>query len=207
MAVRRKQKTVVSFPSRDSRSKHQLQRERLIPAFTREHLEEVVAKELRDSATALRPLTVAFVELDDLPQLVETYGQQRGAKVDEGVSRILERNTRKNDTVGRYEAGRFVLILRETDVTAAALVCERIRSSVEKAVFAPQYGRVLRTSVAAGYATYTPEATFKKPQDLIQAAEDCLSEARQMAQDRIVGYPSEGTTRKLTSVEKNGSSG
>lgn len=206
MVSRKEQNRVVSFPLRDSRVKDEIQREKPIRVFNRETLEEVVVEELRTSSTTLQPLTVAFLEVDDNQYLVETYGQQRAKKVDDGVSLILLRSVRKDDVVARYEAGRFVLILREAHVAAAARVCERIRTSVEQAVFAPQHGRVLRTTVSTGYATFTADTPFKKLQDLIQAAEDCLNEARQLGQNRIVGYPPEGVSRRLTKVDKDSSS-
>jgi diguanylate cyclase (GGDEF)-like protein len=205
MAARREQETVVSFPSREPRLRNQLQRGKLIPGFSREYLQEALSEELRNSATASRPLSVVLLELDELPHLIKTYGRQRGEKVIDGVTRILEGNIRKNDFVACCEAGKFALILRDTDFAAAARVCERIRSSVEEAVFAPRYGTVLRTTVSSGYATYPAGAPFRRPQDFLQVAEDRLLEAKQLGQNRVVGSQFEEAVANPAAVKKNAS--
>jgi len=162
--------------------------------------EQVIAEELKN-----QPLTLVLLEVDDLHHFNKTYGHQRGDKVIEGVTCILERNIRKNDVVTRVEAG-FALILRDADPAVAARVCERIRTSVEEAIFAPLHGQVLRTTLSAGYATSTVDAPFKQAKGFVQAAQDFLNQAKQSGQNRVIGCQPKVTATELTTAWRKGSS-
>jgi diguanylate cyclase (GGDEF)-like protein len=147
---------------------------------------KLIAEELKN-----RPLTVVLLEVDDLHHFNQAYGCQRGEKVIEGVTGILDRNVRKGDEVSRLEAGSFALVLKDTGFSEASSVCERMRASVEEAFFAPQQGQVLRTTLSAGYATSTVEVPFKQAEEFVQAARECLDQAKQSGRNRVIGYQPE----------------
>jgi diguanylate cyclase (GGDEF)-like protein len=74
------------------------------------------------------PLSVALVELDDTKKIIADYGYATFDHVVQEAADILRDDLRHNDLLVRWGEHRFLLILRATDCTGAAITVERIRS-------------------------------------------------------------------------------
>lgn len=73
------------------------------------------------------PLAVAMLDLDLFKGVNDRYGHSVGDEVLATVARILRRECRVIDVVGRYGGEEFVIALPHADVSAAMAVCERVR--------------------------------------------------------------------------------
>ncbi len=103
--------------------------------YNRRKIEELLRKEIERFRRYKNPLSVLFIDLDNFKKLNDTYGHQKGDEILRGVARLIERELRKTDFVGRFGGEEFLVVLPETDAEGALKVAERIRRSVEKADF------------------------------------------------------------------------
>ena len=72
------------------------------------------------------------LDIDHFKRFNDTYGHLTGDRVLREVARVLRRNAREGDTVGRYGGEEFVLLLPETTLENAQLFAERIRKAIER---------------------------------------------------------------------------
>ena len=77
------------------------------------------------------PLSVALLDLDHFKSINDTFSHLIGDEVLKAVAKILSDTTREIDIAARYGGEEFLLILPNTDIDGAVLVCERIRVRIE----------------------------------------------------------------------------
>jgi diguanylate cyclase (GGDEF)-like protein/PAS domain S-box-containing protein len=95
-------------------------------------LMEALETELDRSARSKRPFALLLLDLDGLKGINDKYGHLIGSRALCRLADVLKRHSRTIDTAARYGGDEFVLILVETDRSAAAVVANRIRDRVAK---------------------------------------------------------------------------
>jgi diguanylate cyclase (GGDEF)-like protein len=94
---------------------------------------EAAAAELARSARYRRPLTVAYVDLDDFKTVNDRFGHARGDAVLVAVARGLRRGSRATDLVARMGGDEFVVLFPETGLEAAEAALPKLLSRVREA--------------------------------------------------------------------------
>jgi diguanylate cyclase (GGDEF)-like protein len=79
-----------------------------------------------------RPLTLAYIDLDDFKAINDTHGHAAGDRLLAAVAGALAAG-RACDVVARLGGDEFALLLPETDAGAAALAIERMREAAVSA--------------------------------------------------------------------------
>jgi len=77
-----------------------------------------------------RPVTVAFIDLDEFKQVNDRLGHAAGDEVLANVAAALVAAGRETDVVARLGGDEFALLLPETDAKGAVIVLERVRANV-----------------------------------------------------------------------------
>lgn len=77
-----------------------------------------------------RPLTVAYMDLDDFKKVNDVFGHRHGDLVLRRFGEVIRARCRAGDTVARLGGDEFAVLLPETDVEGARGVLERIRAHV-----------------------------------------------------------------------------
>ncbi len=98
------------------------------PAFWQAILAAESARDTRYGRTA----TVVFVELAGLPQLADLWGADVATQAIASLAGILRAGSRASDYLARLDAGRFGVILTETDEVAAVNFVERVRDRCDR---------------------------------------------------------------------------
>ena len=101
-------------------------RDPLTGLLNRRGFDAAAATELARAARFSRPLTLAYIDLDDFKQVNDTYGHEEGDRLLAAVAAALAAG-RACDVVARLGGDEFALLLPETDATAAAHAIERMR--------------------------------------------------------------------------------
>jgi diguanylate cyclase (GGDEF)-like protein/PAS domain S-box-containing protein len=95
-------------------------------------LMEALEAELKRSARSKRPFALLLLDLDGMKQINDKYGHLIGSQAVCRLADALKRHSRTIDTAARYGGDEFVLILVETDRSAATVVANRIRDRLAK---------------------------------------------------------------------------
>ena len=88
---------------------------------------EALDKERVRSLRYRRPLTIAYVDLDNFKKVNDSLGHAVGDELLVQVAVGLRSNLRASDYVGRLGGDEFGVILPETDATAAKLVLRKLQ--------------------------------------------------------------------------------
>lgn len=90
--------------------------------------------ELERTRRHLRPLTVAYLDLDDFKGVNDRFGHEAGDAVLVTVATTLRGATRAVDAVARLGGDEFGLLLPETDGPTAETLARRLQSTLAEAI-------------------------------------------------------------------------
>ncbi len=90
--------------------------------------------ELERARRHLRPVTVAYLDLDDFKAVNDRFGHEAGDAVLVTVATTLRQATRAVDAVARLGGDEFGLLLPETDGPTAETLARRLQSTLAEAI-------------------------------------------------------------------------
>ena len=102
----------------------------LTGALNRRALLELATYEIAQCSRHFRPLSIAFVDLDNFKTVNDKMGHAEGDKVLCEVVITFGETLRKADTVARVGGDEFVVMLPETDEKSAADTIRKVRESL-----------------------------------------------------------------------------
>ena len=94
---------------------------------TRRFFNEALQSEWKRARRTKRPFSVVLIDLDKFKNINDTKGHLEGDLVLARVGRILEQKSRQSNIVGRYGGDEFVVLMPETSIEQAQILCERLR--------------------------------------------------------------------------------
>ncbi len=93
--------------------------------------EQVATQSLHASqADGGRPLCLALIDVDNFKKVNDGHSHLVGDKVLQVIAALLAEHVRDEDLAARLAGDEFVLVLRRTELTRAAEICDRVRMAV-----------------------------------------------------------------------------
>lgn len=123
------------------------------------------------------PLSVIMLDVDRFKAINDTYGHQAGDSVLVAVARVLERNIRKSDLLGRWGGEEFLLVCSGALNDAIALA-EKLRLALQHQTVLP----VGTVTASFGVSTYRAGDTS---QTLIARADAALYQAKATGRNQV----------------------
>ncbi len=127
-----------------------------------------------------KTLALSIFDIDNFKRINDTYGHLTGDMVLKTVAEIVSSCLRECDIFARFGGDEFVIMMPETDINKAGIVCQRV---VEK-VFSHEFafnGIYLRASISMGL-TGIENQDFKEPvtlEKLINEADRALYKSKE----------------------------
>ncbi len=138
---------------------------------------EQVNREIERAERRNAPLALGIFDIDKFKQLNDTEGHLAGDDILNTLGSIVANTIRtKIDSAFRYGGDEFILLLPETNLSQAATLFERLRTSVLQRL----EGRV---TISAGIAEYQSGSSGR---DLIDAADKLLYLAKRKGGNQVV---------------------
>lgn len=134
-----------------------------------------------------RPLTVAFLDVDNFKTVNDTYGHNAGDVVLQTLAQILKKSIRTEDLVSRIGGEEFVMILIDTDLEHAQKYLERLRAKIEqdlKVVLSNKATIHVTVSFGASQLDIAEVASV-----LLERVDQALYEAKRSGRNRVVTAP------------------
>ena len=153
--------------------------DKLTGTFTRRFLEEALSEHIEKANGVQGVFSIIMFDLDNFKGVNDRFGHQTGDQVLRDVCKIAVDSIRKIDVCGRYGGEEFIVILHETDTTAASGIAERIRQNIDNKRI---LGFKRELTVSMGIATYPNHGTWK--QELIEKADQALYVAKENGKNR-----------------------
>jgi diguanylate cyclase (GGDEF)-like protein len=164
--------------------------EPLTGLYNRRHFVDRLEAEIASSRRHGRALSLLIVDVDRLADVNEGAGRVAGDEVLKMVAHVIQGAVRREDVVARLGGEEFVVLARETALTGARALAERIRRAVERSRCAWE-GRELAVTVSVGVTVSGGLAplTGRSVQQLLEAAERALLRAKQGGRNGVVAAP------------------
>jgi diguanylate cyclase (GGDEF)-like protein/PAS domain S-box-containing protein len=145
----------------------------------RRMLEDSAAKEIERHIRYNHPLSMLIVDVDFFKQVNDQHGHLVGDYVLKELTRIMAKESRTEDVVGRWGGEEFLFILPETGIEEAYNFGERLRKKVEEY----RFKTVGRITLSGGVAEFNSN---KGMHEWFTEADDCLYFAKEHGRNRIV---------------------
>lgn len=155
----------------------------LTQVSNRRAFSEILQIEAARSRRYKRPLTLAYIDLDNLEQVNDHLGHETGDKLLCLVAQTIVANIRVTDTVSRLGGDEFALLLPETGKDAAYEVITKLRRLLLETLQARQW----LVTLSIGLATFASPG--ESVHQLVKAADDLMYSAKSPGKNRVAaGY-------------------
>jgi len=166
----------------------QAQREATSDALTglhnRRYFDARLPREMTMASRERRPLSLAFLDLDDFRVVNNTHGHPTGDIALRRFAEVVGTCVRDTDWLARYGGEEFCLVM-PVGADEALRVAERIRAAVARATFTTLEGRPLALTMSAGVVTFDP-ARDADPEHFVDRASKANRRAKDAGKDRVV---------------------
>ena len=123
---------------------------------------------------------LAFVDIDHFKAVNDKFGHDIGDQVLKLLVTYFMDIIRNIDMVYRWGGEEFIILLPETDLNKAILVCERIREHIQSALLVDKY----RITVSIGVSQLNDQESINR---LLKRADKLLYEAKQNGRNCVIG--------------------
>ena len=130
------------------------------------------------------PMSILMMDLDDFKAVNDTHGHNIGDQVLTTVAMRCREQLRNIDLIGRYGGDEFLVLLVETNLDAARIVAERIRSHVAEAPVDTDIGQ-LNITVSVGITAL--EKDTSNLDALLNRADKAMYAAKKTGRNRVKG--------------------
>lgn len=154
-------------------------RDHLTKLYNRVKIDEEFAKEILRSQRFGHNLSTILIDIDHFKSVNDTYGHLVGDSVLVDMAKILEKNIRSIDILGRWGGEEFIIICPETDTKSAYKLAEKIRQIVEK----HQFATIGNKTASFGVSQYIPGET---EQQVVDKADKALYKAKEEGRNKVI---------------------
>ena len=163
-------------------------RDHLTNVYNRKYIDKLLGNEFEKSTLEYRPLSLAFIDIDDFKPVNDIYGHLAGDKVLQYISSFFSKKIRKTDILARYGGDEFLLMLPGTNSSVAANLLNRLSEELQASPGTKFDGGLLKISTSIGMATHMDNDRFDNLEDFISAADKALYSAKNGGKNKLLVY-------------------
>jgi two-component system cell cycle response regulator len=156
----------------------------LTTLYNKNYFFHFLEKELQRVKRNKIPLSLMFIDIDDLKTINEKHGQSVVDIILKDIGILLTKSIRDVDTAARYGENVFAIILPYTDDTGASIVSERLRSKIASLSYTyPGSEKNYLTTVSIGVVS-CQNITLDKTR-MVQIAEELIQESKAKGKNKV----------------------
>jgi len=131
-----------------------------------------------------QPFCVVMADIDHFKRVNDTFGHLVGDKVIRFVAETLKQSVKGQDTAARYGGEEFALLLPNTSVDNAAILCDKIREHIANTNLVRTGTResLGQITISAGVAQYR---FGEEMMDFVQRADQALYVSKEGGRNRV----------------------
>jgi diguanylate cyclase (GGDEF)-like protein len=145
--------------------------------LNRRSFDDALSREHRKAERSGHPYSVVTIDVANIGQLNETVSRDAGNQMIVAVSQAISRSIRATDVASRYDGDEFIVLLAETDAARAALIAQRIRSTVYAGTISVG-NRLMRANIHLGMASFPKDR--RDFRELLSLADQRMQQDREL---------------------------
>ncbi len=151
--------------------------------YNRRHFNELAAREVYRLQRYGGALSLIVLDLDHFKRINDTHGHMAGDAALRTVAHTCRGVLRHADILGRFGGEEFIILLPETDQTAAAVIAEKLRKAFEQQRIKYE-DRSFAVTASFGVAGVTSSADASL-EELFRRADQAVYEAKEAGRNRV----------------------
>jgi diguanylate cyclase (GGDEF)-like protein len=153
--------------------------------FNRRYFEEFLPEELSRAARFRSPVSLIFLDMDNLKEVNTLHGHSMGSQTLMEVSQRIRARIRKFDKLFRFGGDEFCIVLPETEWHGAVEVAERVREAIVGSTFLGQEigGGGIAMTASLGIAAFPLHARTRK--GLIATADRAMQQVKKTTKNAV----------------------
>ena len=161
--------------------KQESQEDFLTKLYNRRALDEFMAIKEAEFKRYGHNFSIIMFDLDHFKSINDNYGHDAGDAVLSAFAKILKKEARTEDIIGRFGGEEFMALLSETDTKGGAVFAEKVRKHVEKAKFMYK-GQRIDVTVSCGVSQ---RDKFPSLKDVIKSSDELLYQAKENGRNQV----------------------
>ncbi|HEY5494966.1 MAG TPA: GGDEF domain-containing protein [Candidatus Anoxymicrobiaceae bacterium] len=147
--------------------------------YNRRHFSELAEGEIERAKRYGRPLSLAFIDLDNFKTVNDTFGHEMGDEVLTTMADVFREDLRSTDIVGRFGGDEFAIMLPEAGASAAVAAMSKLKDGVAVAMSANGWP----VTMSLGLVTY--EAAPPGLEEIVKEADALMYSVKDSSKDSI----------------------
>lgn len=139
-------------------SRTQFQFDTLTGAINRRSFESILLKELSEVRRRRKRSSLVFIDIDNFKSINDVHGHDSGDTVLAKLTEVISLELRSYDVVSRWGGEEFVLLITESNTENSIIVCNRVRTVMNKYIFKFN-GTKLSITCSMGITSILPSDT------------------------------------------------
>lgn len=179
-------RAMVSIREFDHACKHlqaQARTDELTGLANRRYFMENLEKDFSRYQRYRTPFSVAMLDIDHFKHVNDMFGHDAGDRVLGALARLLVRELRTFDGIGRLGGEEFAILFANTEIEKAELACERLISAIRAEEVVTDEGTIRFT---ASFGLVGVDADTRDCGALLKRADKLLYDAKNLGRNRVV---------------------
>jgi diguanylate cyclase (GGDEF)-like protein len=151
----------------------------------RRALTDIARVELSRAARARTSVGLIVMDLDHFKRINDEFGHAAGDKALQQVAEVLQKSKRDYDYTGRWGGEEFLVVLPGTSLSQAAMVAERIRTSIQAVRLDLGVPGTVELRASLGVTCAPPVSPPVGLDDLLRQADAALYRAKREGRNRV----------------------
>ena len=152
--------------------------------WNRTAITRLLKQELEQCHKDEKPLSLVMADIDAFKAINEVHGRSAGDTLLVKMASRLRSCIRPHDTLGRYDGGRFMILLPGACHMIAKMVAERLHNAIKSNT--ESFGDAKVNITISSGTVSTDQFTSANDQELISLVSAALSSAQKLGQNSIV---------------------